>query len=140
MFPNCSFHAKKQHFAVADIENNCIILYDLRTATRIGRPLKMHKSAIRAIEFNHNGSYLCSYSGDYAPMLCCWKLNVIDGVLGFFGSQSKCVEKVPLNTINTQSIGPLECMNNTKIIWDPIDRSKVKLQREDKSVSYFNIL
>eukprot|EP01083_Nonionella_stella_P218676 783965_1 len=45
-FPNCSFHSKTQHFACGTgsstdtqqdaNDNNSIIIYDLRTATRFG--------------------------------------------------------------------------------------------------------
>ena len=116
-FPNCSFHSSTQHFAIGtgsvtasasavanvyangdgngyETDNNSIIIYDLRTTTRFGKALKQHRSAITAIKFNDDGKYLVSYSAHEKPnpLLCCWKLNTNDGVLGFFGSQSKCIK------------------------------------------------
>ena len=158
-FPNCSFHSKTQHFAIADNvddnnndnnnyddkqknkkNKNSIVIYDLRTATRFGRALKQHKSTITAIEFNCDGKYLVSYSPYEIPypLLCCWKLNTNDGVLGFFGQQSKCIKIIKLNKLNI-NYKPILHINNTQLIWDKIQKNKIKLQREDKSILYFNV-
>ena len=152
-FPNCSFHSSTQHFAIGtgsssssssaangyesrESDNNSIIIYDLRTATRFGKALKQHRSAITAIEFNDDGKYLVSYSAYEKPnpLLCCWKLNTNDGVLGFFGSQSKCIRIIRLNNLNNK-LTPIYHITNTQLIWDKHQKNKIKLQREDKSVS-----
>lgn len=166
-FANCSFHRKSQRFAIGtgsasnNVEHHeldAVIIYDLRTATRFGRPLKLklksgsishrHRShkqleqqlsgsgAVTAVEFSADGSHLASYSPlKRPPVLAVWKLSGGDGVMAFFGSHSKCLKMIDLEPIPQNAA--VDHLANTKLSWDGDHR--VILQREDMTVCHLEV-
>ena len=153
-YPNMAFHQETQHFAIGTgpARDNCILIYDLRTTTR-WKQLKGHQAAITAIQFNHDGSYLISYSAyERPPTVRCWDI----GSGGFFNallsgfnsnhsahsnaySSSKCVKTCPMPPLN-RLYPPIDHLQYTKLTWNPKVKGAVKLQRENNSVLFFTVL
>jgi len=141
-YPNVAFHQEQQLFAIGTgpARDHCILIYDLRTTTR-WKQLKGHRSAVTAIEFNDNGSYIISYSAyERPPTVKCWYI----GSGGFFNSllssgSSKCVKTCPMPPLD-RLYPPIDHLQYTKLTWNNKVKGAVKLQRENQSVLFFTVL
>jgi WD40 repeat protein len=86
-YPMVSFHQESQRLAVGTNEN-VIIIYDLKTATR-WHVLEGHKNSVSAVAFNDNGKALSSYS-IMETSVRIWQTGT--SFFGILGSQPQCVK------------------------------------------------
>merc|ERR1712228_411788 len=141
-YPNVAFHQEQQLFAIGtgSARDHCILIYDLRTTTR-WKQLKGHRSAVTAIEFNENGSYIISYSAyERPPTVKCWYIGSGGFLISLLSSGSaKCVKTCPMPPLD-RLYPPIDHLQYTKLTWNNKVKGAVKLQRENQSVLFFTVL
>lgn len=97
-YPMVSFHQESQRLAVGTNEN-VIIIYDLKTATR-WHVLEGHKNSVSAVAFNDNGKALASYSITETSVRI-WQTGT--SFFGILGSQPQCVKNFAVSKPSSNS-------------------------------------
>ena len=125
-------------FAIGTIENNVIILYDLRTAVK-WKVLEGHKGPISCMNFDNQGKYLASFSvGDSSVRI--WKIGTtgfFSSILGMQGKHFKMFEidkkKYLSDNLNTDL--------KFSLVWtEKSNHSSISLNLGDKNIDSFDIV
>lgn len=126
-FPMCAFHQTSQRFALGTLEST-ILVYDVRTATKLKVLDGSDCGPCSALAFDHTGEKIASYSS------CEHCVRVWTTHAGFFDNfhvRGTLLAKHPLVRLETKP-NVQQTIRSCRLSWDQLH--EVKLRREDSKV------